>query len=107
MSICIQGDFESISDKSFLVNFVTKGIIAGSIISGCQQSGDQCYGHGLSHGGQEDGHREEDGGPCHNDGQCKSGWNRFICECSLTNFTGPTCTRGNRTIIFQLFDIFF
>ena len=53
----------------------------GSVRPGCQRQGDQC-----TVGSQ--------GGPCHNGGQCTQGWNRFICDCTLTNFTGPTCARG-------------
>lgn len=53
----------------------------GSVRPGCQRQGDQC-----TMGSQ--------GGPCHNGGQCTSGWNRFICDCTQTNFTGPSCARG-------------
>ena len=52
----------------------------GSVKPGCQRQGDQCT---VSQGGR-----------CHNGGQCSPGWNRFICDCSQTNFTGPTCARG-------------
>jgi neurexin len=32
--------------------------------------------------------------PCMHGGKCVEGWNRFICDCSATSFTGPTCGRG-------------
>ena len=32
--------------------------------------------------------------PCMHGGKCIEGWNRFICDCSSTSFTGPTCGRG-------------
>ena len=32
--------------------------------------------------------------PCMHGGKCTEGWNRFICDCSETSFTGPTCGRG-------------
>ena len=58
----------------------------GSVRPGCQRQGDQC-----TVGGQGD--------PCHNGGQCTAGWNRFICDCTQTNFTGPSCTRGEKKTI--------
>ena len=33
--------------------------------------------------------------PCFNQGECINGWNRFICDCSKTEFGGPTCSKGN------------
>lgn len=32
--------------------------------------------------------------PCMNGGTCTEGWNRFLCDCSATNFNGPTCGKG-------------
>ena len=29
-------------------------------------------------------------------GKCIEGFNRFICDCSSTSFTGPTCGRGKK-----------
>ena len=31
---------------------------------------------------------------CMNQGKCTEGWNRYICDCSATSFTGPTCGKG-------------
>lgn len=31
---------------------------------------------------------------CLNGGYCSEGWNRFICSCHRTPFTGPTCAKG-------------
>lgn len=41
-------------------------------------------------------------GSCANGGVCLQEWNRFICLCHLTSFTGPTCSDG----IFLLFSVF-
>ena len=32
--------------------------------------------------------------PCMHQGSCSEGWNRFICDCSLTNYDGTTCSEG-------------
>ena len=32
--------------------------------------------------------------PCMHGGSCTEGWNRHICDCTHTSFTGPTCSRG-------------
>lgn len=32
--------------------------------------------------------------PCRNGGQCREGWNRFICDCVGTGYLGETCERG-------------
>lgn len=32
--------------------------------------------------------------PCQNGGSCTEGWNRPLCDCSATLYTGPTCGRG-------------
>ncbi|XP_077143426.1 neurexin-2-beta isoform X15 [Ranitomeya variabilis] len=31
--------------------------------------------------------------PCRNGGQCREGWNRFICDCVGTGYLGDTCER--------------
>ncbi|KAI1897267.1 hypothetical protein AGOR_G00081550 [Albula goreensis] len=31
--------------------------------------------------------------PCKNNGFCKEGWNRFVCDCTGTGFWGRTCER--------------
>ncbi|XP_073514444.1 neurexin-2-beta isoform X20 [Phyllobates terribilis] len=31
--------------------------------------------------------------PCRNGGQCREGWNRFICDCVGTGYLGVTCER--------------
>lgn len=35
-----------------------------------------------------------DSNPCKNNGACKEGWNRFICDCTGTGFWDSTCERG-------------
>ena len=34
------------------------------------------------------------GHPCMHGGTCTEGWNRYICDCSQTSFTGATCGDG-------------
>ncbi|XP_052380114.1 neurexin-3-like isoform X9 [Oncorhynchus keta] len=34
-----------------------------------------------------------DSNPCKNNGVCKEGWNRFICDCTGTGFWATTCER--------------
>ena len=29
--------------------------------------------------------------PCRHQGRCKEGWNRYICDCSMTPYNGQTC----------------
>ena len=41
--------------------------------------------------------------PCMHGGKCIEGWNRFICDCSSTSFTGPTCGRGMQRFFFFFF----
>ena len=50
---------------------------AGSVVSGCQSQGNLCQSQ-----------------PCQQGGLCQPGWNRYRCDCRLTNYTGPTCARG-------------
>lgn len=35
-----------------------------------------------------------DSNPCKNNGICKEGWNRFICDCTGTGYWERTCERG-------------
>lgn len=37
---------------------------------------------------------------CFNQGECIAGWNRFTCDCSKTEFGGPTCSKGNPLILY-------
>ncbi|XP_037909404.1 neurexin-1 isoform X2 [Hermetia illucens] len=39
--------------------------------------------------------------PCMNGGTCSEGWNRPICDCSATLYTGPTCGRDSATLAFN------
>ncbi|CAH1124036.1 unnamed protein product [Ceutorhynchus assimilis] len=39
--------------------------------------------------------------PCLNGGICAEGWNRFICDCTNTMFTGPTCGKEAATLSFN------
>ncbi|XP_072016599.1 neurexin-1-like [Amphiura filiformis] len=32
-----------------------------------------------------------DSSPCEHDGICTEGWNRFICDCRMTGYTGKVC----------------
>ncbi|XP_053613214.1 neurexin 1-like isoform X1 [Plodia interpunctella] len=36
--------------------------------------------------------------PCQHGGICSEGWNRPLCDCSGTNYGGPTCGRDSPTI---------
>ncbi|XP_041968966.1 neurexin-1 isoform X4 [Aricia agestis] len=36
--------------------------------------------------------------PCQNGAGCSEGWNRALCDCSTTNYGGPTCGRESPTI---------
>ncbi|XP_012544066.2 neurexin 1 isoform X2 [Bombyx mori] len=36
--------------------------------------------------------------PCQHGGICSEGWNRPLCNCSATNYGGPTCGRESPTI---------
>ena len=38
--------------------------------------------------------------PCHHRGVCMEGWNRYLCDCLTTNYTGDTCKEGKRTLDF-------
>lgn len=39
--------------------------------------------------------------PCQNGGSCAEGWNRPLCDCSGTLYTGPTCGRESATLAFN------
>lgn len=39
--------------------------------------------------------------PCQNGGVCSEGWNRPLCDCSGTLYTGPTCGRESATLAFN------
>ncbi|KPP76980.1 neurexin-1-like, partial [Scleropages formosus] len=36
--------------------------------------------------------------PCQNNGVCREGWNRYVCDCSGTGFLGRSCERGGPPI---------
>ncbi|KAG1696117.1 Neurexin-3 [Nymphon striatum] len=42
-----------------------------------------------------------DSQPCTNNGKCKEGWNRFMCDCTATEFTGPVCAKYATTLSFD------
>ena len=39
--------------------------------------------------------------PCQNNGICSEGWNRPICDCYTTLYTGPTCGIESATLAFN------
>jgi len=36
--------------------------------------------------------------PCSNGGLCSEGWNRHVCDCSQTSFSGATCGDGESNV---------
>ena len=40
-----------------------------------------------------------------NHGKCTEGWNRYICDCSATSFTGPTCGKGTKKQSFTKYNV--
>lgn len=32
--------------------------------------------------------------PCQHNGNCREGWNRYVCDCSGTGYLGRSCERG-------------
>lgn len=44
--------------------------------------------------------------PCQNNGVCREGWNRYVCDCSGTGYLGRSCERG-RTLFFVSFHLMF
>ena len=63
--------------------------VSGSIRSSCHKMPDQCHDR-----------------PCMHGGNCTEGWNRYICDCSQTGFSGPACGNGNFYILFIVFSVF-
>ncbi|XP_076366546.1 neurexin 1-like [Tachypleus tridentatus] len=57
---------------------------SGSIRPACHTSPPQC-----------------DSQPCLNGGFCTEGWNRYLCDCSRTNFTGSVCSKDATTLSFD------
>ncbi|XP_066534069.1 neurexin 3b isoform X7 [Hoplias malabaricus] len=42
-----------------------------------------------------------DSNPCNNNGVCKEGWNRFICDCTRTGYWSRTCEREASILSFD------
>ncbi|KAM9840769.1 neurexin-3b-like [Aulostomus maculatus] len=42
-----------------------------------------------------------DSNPCKNNGACKEGWNRFVCDCTGTGFWDSTCEREASILSFD------
>uniref|UniRef100_A0A8C6WTR4 Neurexin 3b n=1 Tax=Neogobius melanostomus TaxID=47308 RepID=A0A8C6WTR4_9GOBI len=42
-----------------------------------------------------------DSNPCKNNGMCKEGWNRFVCDCTGTGFWDSTCEKESSTLSFD------
>ncbi|XP_063758274.1 neurexin 3b isoform X8 [Eleginops maclovinus] len=42
-----------------------------------------------------------DSSPCKNNGACKEGWNRFVCDCTGTGFWDSTCERESSILSFD------
>lgn len=38
-----------------------------------------------------------DSNPCKNNGVCKEGWNRYICDCTGTGYWDSSCEKGELT----------
>lgn len=38
--------------------------------------------------------------PCQNNGICREGWNRYVCDCAATGFLGRSCERGKCVSLF-------
>lgn len=39
--------------------------------------------------------------PCQNNGVCREGWNRYVCDCSGTGYLGRSCERGRTRFLFS------
>jgi len=74
--VVIDGSSVQLSDLALVQDL-------GSIVQGCQSQGSSCT-----------------KSPCQDGGHCVNGWNRYICDCSLTGNTGPTCARDAATLHF-------
>ncbi|GIY63430.1 hypothetical protein CDAR_531741 [Caerostris darwini] len=57
---------------------------SGSLRPSCHTSPSQC-----------------DSQPCLNGGLCSEGWNRYVCDCTRTGFTGPVCAKDASTLSFD------
>lgn len=55
---------------------------AGSIRSSCHKMPGHCHDH-----------------PCMHGGMCTEGWNRFVCDCSQTSFSGATCGNSKHNYV--------
>ncbi|XP_053193512.1 neurexin-3b [Scomber japonicus] len=42
-----------------------------------------------------------DSNPCKNNGVCKEGWNRFVCDCTGTGFWDSTCERESSILSYD------
>ncbi|XP_028996543.1 neurexin 3b isoform X17 [Betta splendens] len=42
-----------------------------------------------------------DSSPCKNNGACKEGWNRFVCDCTGTGFWDSTCERESSILSYD------
>ncbi|XP_024146196.1 neurexin 3b isoform X11 [Oryzias melastigma] len=42
-----------------------------------------------------------DSSPCKNNGACREGWNRFVCDCTGTGFWDSTCERESSILSFD------
>ncbi|XP_028296016.1 neurexin 3b isoform X15 [Gouania willdenowi] len=42
-----------------------------------------------------------DSNPCRNNGACKEGWNRFVCDCTGTGFWDSTCERESSILSYD------
>nr|CAD7395672.1 unnamed protein product [Timema cristinae] len=72
------------SDKSVQTRRPPHLVMYGAIRPSCPELPSQC-----------------DSQPCMNGGVCSEGWNRFICDCTATSFTGPTCGKDATTLTFN------
>uniref|UniRef100_A0A182SQX2 Laminin G domain-containing protein n=1 Tax=Anopheles maculatus TaxID=74869 RepID=A0A182SQX2_9DIPT len=76
----------TLSGKPVDIAHIARQQDSGAIKPSCHVIANQC-------GGQVS--------PCQNGGQCTEGWNRPLCDCSATLFTGPTCGRESATLAFN------
>ena len=44
--------------------------------------------------------------PCQNNGVCREGWNRYVCDCSGTGYLGRSCERGKTSGFKQFCSVF-